>query len=142
MALSRRPSAAIIAVILSAAALGGCASSNGATGNIVTSFDPSSTAERFRASGAQETTLASFCKAPPPTTTPEAAEAVKASCQPKVLQLAGDAALFDKGNGLYTVVFKRPVKHGDICPTGTTTQSLCGNFSSGDRMHSSRIVAG
>jgi hypothetical protein len=128
--------------MLSAAALAGCTATNGATGNVVTSFDPSSTAQRYRSSGAQETTLATFCKTPPPTTTPQAADAIRASCHPKVLRLAGDAALFDKGNGLYTVVFKRPVRNGDICPVGTTPQSICGNFSTGDTMRASRIDTG
>jgi len=137
----RSAGSAFIAVLLVAAAVSGCANSNGATGPVVTNFDPASTAARYRSSGVPETTLAAFCKSPPPTTTPEAAEAIKASCRPKVLQLAGDAALFDKGNGLYSVVFKRPVRNGDICPVGTSPQSICGNFSFGDTMHSSRIDA-
>lgn len=140
--MGQRARATVIALICGAAAISGCANSDGTTGNVVTSFDPSSTAERYRASGAKETTLAAFCKAPPATSTPEAAEAIKQSCRPKVLQLAGDASLFDKGNGLYTVVFKRPVRNGDICPTGTTPQSICGNFSAGDTMRASRIDAG
>ena len=83
-----------------------------------------------------------FLQEPPKAPNPEAAEAIKASCRPKVLDVAGDAALFDKGDGLYHVVFKRPVRNGDICPQGTTPQSICGNFAAGDKMHSSRINAG
>ncbi len=109
---------------------------------MVTDFGSDSTAARMSQSGARETTLAAFCRNPPKTTNPAAAEAIKASCRPKVLALVGDAALFDKGNGLYPVVFKRPVRNGDICPVGTTPQSLCGNFAAGDTMRSSRIDAG
>jgi hypothetical protein len=144
MAQSRSPRAALLAVICIAAALCGCAktTTTGTVGGAVANFDSGSTEARFRERGAQETTLADFCKNPPATTTPEAAEAIKASCRPKVLTLAGDAAVFDKGNGLYPVVFKRPIRNGDICPTGTTPDSICGNFAAGDKMHSSRINAG
>jgi len=144
MALARSPRTALLAVICIAPALYGCAqtTTTGTVGGAVANFDSDSTAARFRERGAQEMTLADFCKNPPATTTPEAAEAIKASCRSKVLSLAGDAALFDKGNGVYPVVFKRPVRNGDICPTGTTPDSICGNFAAGDKMHSSRIIAG
>jgi hypothetical protein len=59
-----------------------------------------------------------------------------------VLARAGDARLFDKGNGLYVVIFAQPIRNGDICDPGTQPQSICGNFSAGDRMSSSRIDAG
>jgi hypothetical protein len=134
----------LLAVVCIAPALYGCAqtTATGTESGAVAGFDPGSTAAGFRERGAQETTLADFCKNPPATATPEAAEAIKASCRPKVLAIAGDAAVFDKGDGLYPVVFKRPVRNGDICPTGTTPDSICGNFSAGDKMHSSRINAG
>jgi hypothetical protein len=144
MALSSSARAAFLAVFCIAQAL--CACTQGATTTsgsaVVTDFGSDSTESRFRASGARETTLAAFCKSPPKTTTPEGAEAIRASCRPQVLGLVGDAAVFDKGNGIYPVVFKRPVRNGDICPVGTPPQSICGNFSAGDRMHSSRIDAG
>lgn len=143
MALSASARAAFTAAICLPVALCGCAQGNGdTTGAIVSDFDSASTADRFRSGGARETTLATFCKNPPKAPNPEAAEAIKASCRPKVLEIAGDAALFDKGDGLYHVVFKRPVRNGDICPQGTTPQSICGNFAAGDKMHSSRINAG
>jgi hypothetical protein len=142
MGQSSVPRVVLFAVSCFAPVLGGCAATNTGPGAVATDFDPSSTAARIRQSGAGETTLAAFCQNPPKTTNPAAAEAIKASCRPKVLALAGDAALFDKGDGLYPVVFKRPVRNGDICPTGTTPQSLCGNFSAGDTMRSSRIDAG
>jgi hypothetical protein len=126
-----------------AAALAGCSTADSTTaGPIVTDFGSDSTAARLRSTGAVETTLSAFCKAPPKTSTPQAADAIKASCRPQVLSIAGDASVFEKGGGLYHVVFKRPVRNGDICPTGTTPQSLCGNFSAGDTMHASRIDAG
>lgn len=119
-----------------------CACSTGTTtGSVVANFDPASTADRFRSGGARETTLADFCKSPQPARSPEAAAAIKASCLRIVLDKVGDAALFDKGDGLYHVVFKRPVRNGDICPEGTTPNSICGNFSAGDKMHTSRINA-
>ena len=144
MTLSRSAGLAFLAVAGLAPALCGCSSGTtaAAPGPVVTNFDSDSTAARFRANGAAETTLAAFCKSPPKAATPAGAEAIRASCRPKVLALAGDAALFDKGGNLYSVVFKRPVRNGDICPTGTTPQSICGNFSAGDTMHSSRIDAG
>lgn len=111
------------------------------TGAVVTDFGSDSAATRFRQTGAHEMTLADFCKAPPKAATPAGAEAIRASCRPQVLALVGDAVVFDKGNGLYPVIFKQPVRNGDICPPGTPSQSLCGNFATGDRMHSSRIDA-
>ena len=96
----------------------------------------------FRSGGARETTLADFCRSPPPAPNPEATEAIRASCLRIVLDKVGDAALFDKGDGLYHVVFKRPVRNGDICRKGTAPQSICGNFAEGDKMHTSRIIAG
>jgi len=137
----RAPSAAFLAVFAIAPILCACAQQGTPNTAAVTDFGATSTVNRFRSSGARETTLSAFCKTPPPTATPEAAEAIRASCRPPVLSLVGDAAVFDKGNGVYPVVFKRPVRNGDICPVGTTPQSICGNFSPGDRMHSSRIDA-
>jgi hypothetical protein len=132
---------ALLATLL--AALGGCSTdAPTTTGAVVTDFGSDGMAQRLRSSGARETTLSAFCKTPPATANPAAADAVKASCRPQVLAIVGDAAVFEKGGGLYHVVFKRPVRNGDICPTGTTPQSLCGNFSPGDTMHSSRIDAG
>lgn len=143
MALSASARAAVTAAFCLPVALCGCAQGNGDTpGATVGSFEPASTADRFRSGGATETTLVTFCKNPPKASNPEAVEAIKASCRPKVLALAGDAALFDKGDGLYHVVFKRPVRNGDICPKGTSPQSICGNFAAGDKMNSSRIDAG
>jgi hypothetical protein len=120
----------------------GCAQGNTTTSPVVTGFDPASTEARFRSGGVPETTLAAFCKSPPKTATLEGTEAIKASCRPVVLDKAGDAAVFTKGDGVYHVVFKRPVRNGDICPKGTPAQSICGNFSEGDRMNTSRIDAG
>lgn len=140
---SKSPRVALLAMLCIAPALFGCAQGNGdTTGSVVANFDPGSTANRFRSSGARETTLADFCKRPPPARSPEGTEAIKASCLRIVLDKVGDAALFDKGDGVYHVVFKRPVRNGDICPKGTTPQSICGNFSEGDRMNTSRIDAG
>ena len=137
------PLYAFAAMLCVAPPLFGCAQNNGGTtGSVVASFDPGSTANRFRSSGARETTLADFCRAPPPARSPEGAEAIKASCQRIVLDKVGDAALFDKGDGVYHVVFKRPIRNGDICPKGTTPNSICGNFGEGDKMNTSRIDAG
>ncbi len=141
MGLSRSAGALILAAASFAAALGGCAQ-NTATGAVVTNFDPDSTTARYRSSGAPETTLATFCKSPPKPATPEGAEAIKVSCSRRVLARAGDARLFDKGNGLYVVVFPQPIRNGDICEPGTPPQSICGNFATGDKMHTSRIDAG
>lgn len=142
--MAAKPSrVALIAMLSLAPVLLGCAQGNGGTtGSVVASFDPGSTANRFRANGARETTLAEFCKAPPHARSPEGAEAIKASCLRIVLDKVGDAALFDKGDGVYHVVFKRPVRNGDICPKGTTPNSICGNFGEGDKMNTSRIDAG
>jgi len=132
---------ALVTAAATAVALGGCAPDT-STGAVVTSFDPNSTAARFRSSGAPETTLAAFCKTPPQAATPQGTEAIKVSCSRRVLKRAGNARLFDKGNGLYVVIFQEPIRNGDICDPGTQPQSLCGNFSSGDKMRSSRIDAG
>ena len=143
MALSASARAAFAVAFCLPVALCGCAQGNGDTaGAVVTGFDPGSTAARFRSGGARETTLADFCRSPPPALNPEAAEAIRASCLRIVLDKVGDAALFDKGDGLYHVVFKRPVRNGDICRKGTAPQSICGNFAAGDKMHTSRIIAG
>lgn len=141
MTSSRAASLALITVAATAVALGGCAPDT-TTGAVVTDFDPASTAARFRDSGAPETTLATFCKNPPQAATPEGTEAIKISCSRRVLTRAGNARLFDKGNGLYVVIFDQPIRNGDICDPGTPPQSLCGNFSAGDKMRSSRIDAG
>jgi hypothetical protein len=101
-----------------AAALSGC-SQGTTTGSAVVSFDPDSTAARFRDSGAPEMTLATFCKNPPQAATPEGAEAIKISCSGRVLSRVGNARLFDKGDGLYVVVFPQPIRNGDICDPGT-----------------------
>ena len=139
---SKSPRVALIAMLCIAPLVFGCAqNSYGTTGSVVASFDPGSTADRFRANGARETTLADFCRSPPHARSPEGAEAIKASCQRIVLDKVGDAALFDKGDGVYHVVFKRPVRNGDICPKGTTPNSICGNFGEGDKMNTSHIDA-
>ena len=139
----KSPRVVLIAMLSLAPALFGCAQNNGGTtGSVVANFDPGSTANRFRANGARETTLADFCRSPPQARSPEGIEAIKASCQRIVLDKVGDAALFDKGDGVYHVVFKRPVRNGDICPKGTTPSSICGNFGEGDKMNTSRIDAG
>ncbi len=140
MAHSRSAGSAFLAVTCIAAALLGC-SQNQTTGAIVTNFDPSSTAARYRSSGVPETTLSAFCKSPPHAATPEGAEAIKLSCSGRVLAHAGNARLFDKGNGLYVVIFPQPIRNGDICDPGTPPQSICGNFAAGDKMHTSRIDA-
>jgi hypothetical protein len=140
MSHSRSAGSAFVAITAIAATLCGCAPGT-KTGAVVTSFDPASTAERFRSSGAPETTLAAFCKHPPPAATPAGTEAIKVSCSGRVLARAGDARLFDKGKGLYIVVFPQPIRNGDICDPGTQPQSICGNFATGDKMRSSRIDA-
>jgi len=141
MTHSRSAGTFVFAAACIAAALGGC-SQGATTGAVVTNFDPNSTAARFRNSGAPETTLATFCKNPPKGATPAGTEAIKVSCSRRVLKRAGDARLFDKGNNLYVVIFPQPIRNGDICDPGTQPQSICGNFSSGDTMRSSRIDAG
>jgi ABC-type uncharacterized transport system auxiliary subunit len=141
MTLSRSASSVFFAATAMVGALCGCAPDT-STGAVVTNFDPNSTAARFRSSGAPETTLAAFCKNPPKATTPQATEAIKVSCSRRVLKRAANARLFDKGNGLYVVIFSEPIRNGDICDPGTQPRSLCGNFSSGDKMRSSRIDAG
>ena len=128
-------------IAVAAVAASGCAPEK-TSGTVVTNFDPTSTAARFRDSGAPETTLASFCKHPPKPATPEGKEAIKISCSGRVLKHVGTARLFDKGNGLYVVIFSEPVRNGDICDPGTPPRSLCGNFSAGDKMRTSRIDAG
>ena len=133
---------AFVAITAIAALLCGCASNPTTTGVVVADFDPNSTAARFRSSGAPETTLAAFCKKPPQGVTPAGTEAIKVSCSRRVLSRVGDARLFDKGNGLYVIIFPQPIRNGDICDPGTQPQSLCGNFSSGDKMSSTRIVTG
>jgi hypothetical protein len=141
MTFPRAASLAVITFAATAVALGGCAPET-TTGAVVTKFDPNSTAARFRDSGAPETTLAAFCKSPPKPATPAGTEAIKVSCSRRVLKRAGNARLFDKGNGLYVIIFPEPIRNGDICDPGTPPQSLCGNFSAGDKMRSSRIDAG
>lgn len=141
MTLVKSASSAVFAVTALAGALCGCAPET-TTGAVVTDFDPGSTAARFRNSGAPETTLAAFCNNPPKPATPQGTEAIKVSCSRRVLKRVGNARLFDKGNGLYVVVFPAPIRNGDICDPGSNPQSLCGNFSAGDKMRSTRIDAG
>jgi hypothetical protein len=141
MALSERTGLGLLTAACLAAALCGCAT-NSSTGAVVTDFDAASTAARFRDSGAPETTLSAFCKNPPQAATPAGAAAIKASCTRRVLVRAGDARIFDKGNGLYSVIFPQPIRNGDICDPETPPQSICGNFGAGDTMRASRIDAG
>lgn len=133
----------ILAAATIAAGLCGCALSSASEGpEVVTRVDPASTAQRFRDTGAPEMTLADFCKSRPQAASAEGAEAIKVSCSGRVLKRAGNARVFDKGNGLYSVVFVAPVRRGDICDTGVSPRSLCGYFSAGDTMRTSRIDAG
>lgn len=119
--------------------LGACANSE--SNAAVTNFGATGTAERFRESGAQETTLAAFCKSRPQALSEAGSAAIKASCSPRVLARVGDAMLFAKGNGVYHVVFKQPIKNREICDKDTPPESICGNFAAGDTMRSSRIDA-
>ncbi|HIE92588.1 MAG TPA: hypothetical protein EYQ83_06865, partial [Acidobacteria bacterium] len=110
--------AAVLAAASLAAILCGCAA-NSATGpdNIVTRVDAASTAQRFRDHGAREMTLSEFCKSPPQVASAEGTEAIKVSCSGRVLKRAGNARVFDKGSGVYSVVFVSPIRRGDICDT-------------------------
>lgn len=112
------------------------------TGNAVTRVDAASTAQRFRNSGARETTLRDFCKSRPQASTPDAIEAIKVSCSGRVLRKAGNARVFDKGSGVYSVVFVTPIRRGDICDTKAPPRSLCGYFTDGHTLRTSRIDAG
>lgn len=138
----RAPVSTLLAAASIAAGLCGCASTSTTDPMVVRSVDPASTAQRFRNAGARETTLKVFCKTPPQTATPEAAEAIKVSCSRRVLKRAGNARVFDKGKGLYSVVFVTPIRRGDICDTGAQPRSLCGYFSAGHTLRTSRIDAG
>lgn len=139
----RAPVPTVLAAASLAAILCGCAA-NSATGpdNIVTRVDAASTAQRFRDHGAREMTLADFCKTPPQVATPEGTEAIKVSCSGRVLKRAGNARVFDKGSGVYSVVFVQPIRRGDICDTKASPRSLCGYFSDGHTLRTSRIDAG
>jgi hypothetical protein len=99
------------------------------------------TVDTATAGGAGETTLAAFCRSPPKTSKPFSAESIRLSCQPRVLAAAGDAKVKDLGNGLYGVVFTRPVKKASICDKGASSQSICGPFLQDDTMLTSRINA-
>jgi hypothetical protein len=101
----------------------------------------SGTVDSAAAGGTKETTLAAFCRSPPKTTKPFSPESIRVSCQPRVLAKAGDAKVKDLGNGLYGVVFIRPVKRGSICDKGSSSQSICGPFLQDDIMQTSRINA-
>jgi hypothetical protein len=142
MASSRSAGLALVAAAWLAPALCGCSQNTTGPGAAVTDFGSASTAERFRDSGALETTLAAFCKNPPSAATPAGAEAIKTSCSRRVLARAGDAKVFEKGNGIYYVVFGQPIRNGDICDKDSPPRSICGYFSAGDKMHSSRIDLG
>jgi hypothetical protein len=131
----------LVALVAAALGLSACSTSDATTGSVVTDFDSASTAERFRTSGAREMTLKAFCRQPPASPSPTGSEAIQLSCSGRVLAKAGNARVFDKGNGLYHVVFPQPVRNGDICDPGTNPQSLCGHFSAGDKMRASRIDA-
>ena len=143
MAHLRAPLPTFLATASLAALLCGCAANSMTdTGNVVTRVDAASTAQRFRNAGQRETTLRAFCKAPPSAVTPEGIEAIKVSCSGRVLRRAGDARVFDKGNGLYSVVFVQPIRRGDICDTKAPPRSLCGYFTDGHTLRTSRIDAG
>lgn len=140
MAHSRSAVSAVLGAAIAAAGLCGCAASSMTnTGDVVTRVDPASTAQRFRDSGANETTLKDFCKSPPQAATPEGAEAIKVSCSGRVLRRAGNARVFDKGDALYSIVFVQPVRRGDICDTHAPPRSLCGYFNDGHTLRTSRI---
>jgi len=140
----RAPVPTILAAASLAGILCGCAanSSTGPDNNIVTRVDAASTAQRFRDHGAHEMTLADFCKAPPQVASAEGTEAIKVSCSGRVLKRAGNARVFDKGSGVYSVVFVQPIRRGDICDTAAPPRSLCGYFSDGHTLRTSRIDAG
>ena len=119
---------AFVCTLAIAAALVGCAQNNaGTTGSIVSSFDPGSTASRFRSSGARETTLADFCRHPPPARSPEGAEAIKASCQRIVLDKVGDAALFNSSlvwGGMTGVLLATAIEPGRDITAGISLSGL------------------
>ena len=102
---------------------------------------PEARIAKLRSTGAKETTLAAFCKSPPTTQNPVGAAMIKSTCQPAFLKVASDAAVFDKGNGAYVVVLKRPVECGKLQGGGRPKVSGCAGLLPGEKMTAMAFVA-
>lgn len=118
-------------------ALAGCKTgSTNSTATIKQLNDP----ESLRQSGAKETTLGAFCNAPPRAQTEAGTSAIKSTCSPHNLRLLSDASVFDKGDGVYAVFFKRPVTQAEFCG-GPSKPRTCSMLYAGDTLNSMRFTA-
>ena len=106
---------------------------------IMAPMDPAAQRAHLRQSGAKETTLSAFCKSPPRVQTPEGDTAIKSTCG-RLMPIASDASVFDKGNGVYTVLFKRPLKQADLCG-GSSNLRFCSMLRPGDTLNTMHFTA-
>jgi hypothetical protein len=115
--------------------LAGCATGSNKSAEPVTlPTNPESQRAQLSQSGAKETTLAAFCKAPPPAQSAAGTASIKSTCD-RLLPLTPDASVFDKGNGVYVVLFQRPLSQAELCGPGPSNKPFCTGLRPGDMMN-------
>src|SRR5262245_3453538 len=116
--------------------MAGCAPGNNKSAEpLVLPTNPEAQRGKLRQSGAKETTLAAFCKAPPPAQSAAGTASIKSTCD-RLLGLAPDASVFDAGNSVYVVSFKRPLSQAQLCGNGPSNKPFCTGLRPGDMMNS------
>lgn len=120
--------------------LAACVTENKRQPVIMAPMEPASQRAQLRQSGAKETTLGAFCKAPPRTETAAGTSAITTTCG-RLATVATDASVFDKGNGVYTVLFTRPVGQADLCGGGQPKKGICSGLRPGDTLNTMHFTA-
>ncbi len=120
--------------------LSACVTENKKQPVIMAPMEPSAQRAHLRQSGATETTLGAFCKSPPRTATPEGTSSIKTTCG-RLQGVASDASVFHKGNGVYTVLFNRPITQADLCSGGQPKKGICAGLLPGDTLTTMHFTA-
>jgi hypothetical protein len=102
--------------------------------------NPEAQRSQLRQSGAKETTLAAFCKAPPQAQSAAGTATIKSNCD-RLLPLTPNASVFEKGNGVYVVSFQRPLTQAELCGSGQSNKGFCTGLLPGDILNSMHFVA-
>ena len=121
--------------------LAGCATGNKKSAeSVMLPTDPEAMRSQLRQSGAKETTLAAFCKAPPQGQSAAATATIKSNCD-RLLPLTPDASVFEKGNGVYIVSFQRGLTQAELCGGGHSNKGFCTGLMPGDTLTTMHFVA-
>jgi hypothetical protein len=121
--------------------LAGCATGNNKRAeSVMLPTDPQAQRGQLRQSGAKETRLAAFCKAPPQGQSAAATATIKSDCD-RLLPLTPDASVFEKGNGVYVVSFQRGLTQAELCGGGQSNKGFCMGLVPGDTLTTMHFVA-